>query len=191
MQCDSGFVCVIQVDRRRAKHLENISRLQLYEYQLDDNLCHSIPSAMPLKTSNEKFVSNRTNSITNHLFQRDQSNRVQEDDHYLLDGGCDDLYPTNADHLNAGRRDKEAESCCRRVGEMEGMRRQVGLLAQEVEQVLPNAVRITVSSLVRFLHDHIKCMTLYNQQSRGGYLYAHCADTRNRDQSLMGHIMVP
>lgn len=150
---------VIQVDCRR--NLENVSCLQLYEYELDKSLCPN----MPLKINDEKVVCNHNNSIDDNLLQRNQATtdngwsgrgagagRTREDDHYLLDVDGDDLYPTNTGRPNQRWRcDEEAESCCsraRRGGGMEGTRRQVGLMAQEVEQVLPNAVRITVSSIL-------------------------------------------
>ena len=161
IQCNSG---VIQVDFRRANHLETISHLQLYEYELDKSLSSrpNIPSAIPFKINKKNVVCNHNNSIHDNLLQRNQATtdkgrsdreagRVRDDDHYLLEADSGDLYPTNTEHLNSygGRCDEEAESCCsraRRGGVVEGTRRQVGLMAQEVKQVLPNAVRITVSS---------------------------------------------
>ena len=155
IQCNSG---VIQVDCRRAKHLENISCLQLYEYELDKSLCPNIPSAMPLKINNENVVCNHNNGVIDNPLQMNQATtdrgvsgrRARVDDQYPLDVESDDLYPTNTGRVRCS---EEAERCCsraRRGGGMEGARRQVGLMAQEVEQVLPNAVRITVSSILTY-----------------------------------------
>ena len=136
-----------QLNSRNEQHLENISRLQLYEYQLDESLC---PNAPPSATSDP--FSHRINESPGYT-NNDRSSCLEEDSLALRVGTASER---SKDNLRSVRSkdslgsegtmgisgSKDTSSGGTRVA---AVRKQVGLLAQEVQRVLPNAVRVTVS----------------------------------------------
>ena len=168
---------MLQLDSRSEQYLENISQLQLYEYQLDENLCPNAPPAPSAMSDPFNYHTNESQGYTDNrstCFDDDEddpltlqvsatSKRSKDNLRYLRSkdssrsegtlrstdtssGGERSSYP----HMHTTKMEgAEAVTVAAAVDggavvERSG-RRQVGLLAQEVQRVLPNAVRATVS----------------------------------------------
>ena len=136
--------------------MENISQLQLYEYQLDENVC---PSAMS-DSFNYRINENPDNNDRGNCFY-DEDPMLRVD---MTSGGSKDnlrsVRSKDSRRSDGSWRSKDISGCGRNIsphttkmkegselGEAAAggvVRRQVGLLAQEVQRVLPNAVRVTV-----------------------------------------------
>ena len=135
------FCFLLQLDSRTAQYLEHISQLQLYEYQLDENLCPNVPSSM------RGSFTHRDDESSDYV--DDRSTCFRDEDPMLRigmthEGSKDNLRSENTSRSKDGGRHYHG-SVRGELGVVGAVRRQVGLLAQEVERVLPNAVRVTVS----------------------------------------------
>ena len=119
------WLYITQVESGAVQHLENISQLQLYEYQFDENLCCNVPSAVPFDLNVDSL------GCTD---EEDPLLRASKTIKASKDRARGDMKARNYHEKDVGGRSDVA-----------AVRRQVGLLAQEVEQVLPNAVKVTVS----------------------------------------------
>ena len=126
------FCFLLQLDSRMAQYLEHISQLQLYEYQLDENLCPNVPSSM-----RGSFTHYDDESLD---YVDDRSTCFRDEDPMLRIGMT---HEGSKDNLRSEDEGRHYHGSVR--GELGAVRRQVGLLAQEVKRVLPNAVRVTVS----------------------------------------------
>ena len=163
----------MQLDSRSEQHLENISRLQLYEYQLDENLCPNAPPALAPLAMSDSF-NHHTNESSGYATDRSACFDYHDiDDTSVIRVGTtserskDNLRSMRSkDSLRSDDTSRSADTLGSKdttsggngyrhttqmmevseLGEATAAaRRQIGLLAQEVQTVLPNAVRVTVS----------------------------------------------
>ena len=137
----------LQLNSRNEQHLENISHLQLYEYQLDESLCPNAPPSATSDPFNHRINESPgyTNNDRSSCFEEDSlASRVgtaseQSKDNLRSVRSKDSLGSEGTMGISGS---KDTSSGGTGVA---AVRKQVGLLAQEVQRVLPNAVRVTVS----------------------------------------------
>lgn len=138
----------LQIQSSPNKHLENVSRLQLYEYQLATAPSDSFISC----TNGSKFSTNIENTGDQRLHSHTALPRRRSNAGHWSDDRSNTSEAIGSsscgngtgspDNATSSHGNVKEEVC----GNME--RKIVGLLAQEVREVLPNAVTQTVSSII-------------------------------------------
>ena len=181
----------LQLDSR-SEHLENISRLQLYEYQLDENLCPNAPPALAPSAMSDSF-NHHTNESPGYATDRSTCFDYHDvDDTSVIRVGTtserskDNLRSVRSkDSSRSGSTSRSADTLgskdtssggsignsyrhttkmmeVNELGEATAAaRRQIGLLAQEVQTVLPNAVRVTVSFMREYMCVYTRNQSLF------------------------------
>ena len=148
------LIILVQLDSR-GEHLENISQLQLYEYQLDESLCPTATRDSFSYHTNES--PDYTNDRSSCFYDEDTMSTVS-----MANEGSKDSLQSDSSWRSKGSKDISGNTYHHTTKTEEGselgkaaagvvVKRQVGLLAQEVQRVLPNAVRVTVSGVCVYM----------------------------------------